>query len=285
MYVIWLPVKMKATVINTRIGYRYFAAATRRRWLSTSNDTPPPSNMAAVVQGPSLVQTGLYRPSPSLMFLPGLRSLPFWTSFDGTHNRIAYQDPIVSHVVNYLQEHVSTFQEEYTQQQANVPSDYKAGGEHKLHSGSWDWRSYLLGGVVQPEFLKHFPQSSEILNELRKDQLLFEGTPFGFCFFSSLHPNSSIQAHTAPMNFRLRIHLPLVVPNKNCGIRVGPTQQEWVEGKAMVLDDSYQHEVWNESDETRVLLLVDIWHPDVKTQEKDEIVRMFQHAQDQGWLK
>jgi len=220
------------------------------------------------------------------MFLPGLRSLPFWTSFDGTNNRVAFQDPMVTHVVEYLEGHVATFQQEYTQKQDSVPSDYKAGGEHdtKLHSGDWDWRSYLTQGVVQPQFVQHFPETCRILEVLRKDQLLFEGTPFGFCFFSSLHPKSSIQAHTAPMNFRLRLHLPLVVP-ENCGIRVGPMSQKWVEGKAMVLDDSYEHQVWNDSEETRVLLLVDMWHPDIKTQEKDEIVRMFQHAQDQGWLK
>jgi len=243
--------------------------------------------MASVVQGPSLLETSLHRPSPSLMFLPGLRSLPFWTSFDGTSNLIAYQDPVVSHVVQYLQQHVSTFQNEFEKEQANVPSDYQTGGEHdsKLHSGSWDWHSYMLQGSIQPQFAKHFPGTSRILNGLRQDQLLFEGTPFGFCFFSSLHPKSSIEPHCSAMNFRLRIHLPLVVPPNKCGIRVGPMTQEWNKGQAMVLDDSYEHQVWNDSDQTRVLLLVDIWHPDVKISERDEILRMFQHAQDQGWLK
>jgi aspartate beta-hydroxylase len=220
------------------------------------------------------------------MHLPGLRSLPLWTSFDGTSNRIAFQDPMLTHVVEYLEKNVPIFKQEYELQKSLVSSDYTSGGVHgkKLHSGSWDWHSYMMQGRVQYRFVEHFPESSRVLHGLRDDQLLFEGTPFGFCFFSSLHPKSSIQAHTGPMNFRLRLHLPLIVPEK-CGIRVGPTSQEWKEGVALVLDDSYQHEVWNDSDETRVLLLVDVWHPDVKPQEKEEIVAMFQHAQDQGWLK
>jgi aspartyl/asparaginyl beta-hydroxylase (cupin superfamily) len=86
------------------------------------------------------------------------------------------------------------------------------------------------------------------------------------------------------MNFRLRLHISLQVPQK-CGIRVGPVSQEWKKGIALVLDDSYEHEVWNDSDETRVLPLLYEWHPDVKPQEKEEIIAMFQHAQDQGWLK
>jgi hypothetical protein len=69
-----------------------------------------------------------------------------------------------------------------------------------------------------------------------------------------------------------------------CGIRVGPTIQPWTTGKALVLDDSYEHEVWNNTNQERVLLLVDIWHPDVLPVERYNIVAMFQHAREQGWL-
>lgn len=49
------------------------------------------------------------------------------------------------------------------------------------------------------------------------------------------------------MNLRLRIHLPLITPTGNgkCGIRVGSQKRSWINGKAIVLDDSYEHEVWN----------------------------------------
>eukprot|EP00980_Cylindrotheca_fusiformis_P021350 scaffold8235_cov113-Cylindrotheca_fusiformis.AAC.4 len=92
------------------------------------------------------------------------------------------------------------------------------------------------------------------------------------------------------MNLRLRVHLPLIVPNQGddsdaCGIRVGNQARNWIQDKALVLDDSFNHEVWNRTEENRVLLLVDLWHPDVSLTEKQEIVGMFQEARQQGLWK
>ena len=140
----------------------------------------------------------------------------------------------------------------------------------------------------------HFPETAKILHQLREEHLLFEGTPFGFCFFSNLHGQASIQAHTSPMNLRLRIHLPLIVPEAtistnelgmeepDCAIRVGTITRPWNLDKALVLDDSYNHQVWNRTNEERVVLLVDIWHPDISLAEKQHIVEMFQEARQQG---
>lgn len=133
------------------------------------------------------------------------------------------------------------------------------------------------------------------------------GTPFGFCFFSTLHGRSSIKAHTGPMNLRLRIHLPLVVPRDDdaggdspsssassserrrrrrpiAGIRVADQVREWHEGSALVLDDSYVHEAWNDSDDCRVVFLLDIWHPDVRAEERERITNMFEYAKGKGWI-
>jgi aspartate beta-hydroxylase len=158
----------------------------------------------------------------------------------------------------------------------------------------------MLKGKLQGTFLEHFVKTSDVLQELRKDGALFEGVPFGYCFFSTLHAHSSIAAHTAPTNLRLRVHLPLFVPTEPtatavvessstggsaplCGMRVGSVVQRWTEGEPLVLDDSFDHEVWNHSDESRVVLLVDIWHPDITQHERSDIVQMFQHAYHQGW--
>jgi aspartyl/asparaginyl beta-hydroxylase (cupin superfamily) len=37
----------------------------------------------------------------------------------------------------------------------------------------------------------------------------------------------------------------------------------WQEGKCLVFDDSFEHEVWNKSDSERVVLLIQFWHPDL----------------------
>ena len=242
-----------------------------------------------VIQGPSLLRTSLDRPNPSLIHLPGLRSLPFWTQWDGNNNRVAYQDQQVTFCVEHLQSHWEALRDEYTRVSPQLKSDYEQATEHTtLHDGTWDWHSYMLKGKIQGHFCSHFPETAKVLQVLRDEGLLFEGTPFGYTFYSTLHPNSKIAPHTAPMNFRLRIHLPLMVPNVTndaeslaCGIRVGPLVRPWVEGQALVFDDAYRHGVWNETNTTRVLLLVDIWHPDVNVTERKEIVEVFAAAAEQ----
>jgi aspartate beta-hydroxylase len=195
--------------------------------------------------------------------------------------------------VEHLQAHWTTIRDEYKQVAPQRPSDYEdAATEHKLHQGTWDWHSYMLKGQLQGDFCVHFPQTTEILQALRDEGLLFEGTPFGFSFFSTLHPQSKIAPHTSPMNFRLRVHLPLLVPDENgndkndgsttgrpaCGIQVGPLVRPWKAGQALVLDDAYRHEVWNETEQARVVLLVDLWHPDVTVTERREIVTLLAQA-------
>lgn len=72
---------------------------------------------ATVVRGPSLLTaTGVDRPSPSLFFLPGLRSLPFWTAPHPNSNgatKVAFQDPKVTSVVRHVESHTNQIREEY----------------------------------------------------------------------------------------------------------------------------------------------------------------------------
>jgi aspartyl/asparaginyl beta-hydroxylase (cupin superfamily) len=65
---------------------------------------------------------------------------------------------------------------------------------------------------------------------------------------------------------RLRCHLGIDVP-AGCGIRVGGVERSWERGRCIVFDDSFPHEAWNESDEPRIVLIVDVWHPDLSDDE------------------
>lgn len=295
---------------------------TFNRIMSSNSHSPLPEDAATIIQGPSLlINTSKFRPSPSMFFLPGLRSLPFWTApSTNSANKpskvsIAYGDPTITNVVNHLETHYKTIKDEYMQvvmgmgENTDLNSndvskplqpdyDVNMKGEHaadKLHQGTWDWHSYLLNGTIQPKFEKSCPKTTSLIQELQSS--LFLNNPFGFTFFSTLHGKSYIKPHYGPMNLRLRIHLPLIVPSDTkpdafsskpqtkCGIRVGDQIRSWEEGKAIVLDDSYEHEVWNETKEVRVVLLLDVWHPDVTFEERNRIGNMFQFAQKQGWMK
>lgn len=65
---------------------------------------------------------------------------------------------------------------------------------------------------------------------------------------------------------RVRVHLGIDIP-PNCGIRVGESAATWNKGKCIAFDDSFPHEVWNENDRDRIVLVVDLWHPDLADDE------------------
>ncbi|OBG89628.1 hypothetical protein A9X03_17465 [Mycobacterium sp. E1715] len=81
-------------------------------------------------------------------------------------------------------------------------------------------------------------------------------------FFSILSPGKNIPPHRGPYQGVMRYHLPLVVPQDGeCGIRVGDETASFQEGVALMFDDTYEHEVWNNTKETRVVLFLDIARP------------------------
>lgn len=86
--------------------------------------------------------------------------------------------------------------------------------------------------------------------------------------FSLLSPKTRIPAHSGDTNARLIVHLPLIVPN-GCRFRVGNDVREWQEGKAWVFDDTINHEAWNDSDDLRVILMIDIWNPNLSAPERE----------------
>lgn len=81
--------------------------------------------------------------------------------------------------------------------------------------------------------------------------------------FSILEPGKRIPPHRGPYNGVLRLHLGLIVPEPRvrAAIRVGPERHHWQEGRALIFDDAYEHEAWNETAGVRVVLFVDFEKP------------------------
>ncbi len=92
--------------------------------------------------------------------------------------------------------------------------------------------------------------------------------------FSLLEPHTHIPPHWGMLNTRLIVHLPLIVPN-DCRLRVGNHTRTVEPGKVMIFDDSIEHEAWNDSDETRIILLTEIWRPELDSAERDALSAMF----------
>ena len=97
--------------------------------------------------------------------------------------------------------------------------------------------------------------------------------------YSVLAPGTHILAHTGVTNIRVVVHLPLIVP-PDCGaLSVIGEARGWTEGRLMMFDDSFEHEAWNHSDQTRVVLIFDTWNPNLSAVERQAFARVLSTAQ------
>jgi aspartate beta-hydroxylase len=93
-----------------------------------------------------------------------------------------------------------------------------------------------------------------------------------------MHGDTHIAAHRGPTNLRLRCHLGIVVPEGDCGIRVGDELGRWEQGRCIVFDDRYDHEAWNHTAAERIVLIVDLWHPGISADEVRWLESMHAYA-------
>lgn len=91
--------------------------------------------------------------------------------------------------------------------------------------------------------------------------------------FSLLAPHTAIPPHVGVNNARLVCHVPLVVP-AGCWFRVGGETRHWREGEAFVFDDTIEHEAANPSDQLRVVMIFDLWHPDLSPPEQQAVAAL-----------
>lgn len=93
--------------------------------------------------------------------------------------------------------------------------------------------------------------------------------------FSRLQPGAHIRPHHGLLNTRLIVHVPLIAP-QGCALRVGAETRSWKEGEALIFDDSIEHEAWNRSRSTRVVLLFEVWRPELTDEERLALTAIFE---------
>ncbi len=94
-------------------------------------------------------------------------------------------------------------------------------------------------------------------------------------FFSILKAGKRIPPHTGVTNVRSIVHLPLIVP-EGCTFRVGGESRPWVEGQAVVFDDTIEHEAANPTDRDRAVLILDVWNPYLSDAERAMVCKMYE---------
>jgi len=125
--------------------------------------------------------------------------------------------------------------------------------------GDWNVFYLFLHEVQFPENLERCPVTARLLRELGS-------RGYQHAFFSALTPGTHIIKHHGPTNKKLRVHLPLVGASGS-KLRVADQILHGEEGKCMVFDDSFEHEAWHHGESTRIVLVFDVWHPDLTDKE------------------
>jgi aspartyl/asparaginyl beta-hydroxylase (cupin superfamily) len=131
-------------------------------------------------------------------------------------------------------------------------AQYNISGRLHTHR---NWKVFMLYAMgFKPESnRRQCPKTCAVLDEIPN---LWQA------FFSILDPRKSIPAHEGPYKGYLRYHLGLRIPDENPpSIRVKDQVHTWQEGRGVLFDDSWEHEVTNESDELRAILIVDVMRP------------------------
>ncbi|UGB37703.1 aspartyl/asparaginyl beta-hydroxylase domain-containing protein [Frateuria soli] len=122
---------------------------------------------------------------------------------------------------------------------------YRHGARHDANCARCPRTSAVLDGMPLVRVRDHAPET----------------------LFSVLRPGTHILPHRGVTNTRLVTHLPLIVP-PDCALRVGGETHVWEEGRCVTFDDTFEHEAWNRSGQTRVVLIADSWNPDLSEVER-----------------
>lgn len=158
--------------------------------------------------------------------------------------------------------------EPYVQEEAKRASR----GHSLLNDARWSAFHLFKNGERVEENAARCPLTMRLL-ELLPIPKIERRSPMAM--ISILKPGTHIPPHHGMINTRLLCHIPLVVP-KGCRLRVGAETREVVEGQAMIFDDSFEHEAWNDGDSVRAVLLFEIWRPELSEEEKVALTAMFE---------
>ena len=216
----------------------------------------------------------MYAPEPIMLHFADLAPIQFYDRelFPWLAKLEAATDRIRDELQTVLAETPAEFRP-YVQHPPGTPVN-----QWKELNHSPRWSTYFLWqhGVRHDAHCGRCPATAEVLDSLPLARLPnFSPT----VVFSCLAPHTVIPPHTGETNTRLIAHLPLIVPG-NCTFRVGNEARPWEYGKAFVFDDSIEHEARNDSDELRVVLILDIWNPHLEPAERELVAALVNGVRD-----
>lgn len=199
---------------------------------------------------------------PAMFHVPGLPAIAFFEreDFDWAPAAEACTARVRAELEQVLADDHAGFVP-YVQTRADEPA-----GQFAALDRNPDWSAYFLWhhGKRVDDHVARCPDTLAMLEAVPQVEVLNRAPA---AFFSALKPRTHIPPHTGATNCRLTVHLPLVIP-PGCALQVGNHVRSWTPGELLIFDDTMEHAAWNNSDQLRVVLIFDVWHPMLSAAER-----------------
>ncbi|GIH03431.1 hypothetical protein Rhe02_14980 [Rhizocola hellebori] len=145
-----------------------------------------------------------------------------------------------------------------------------------IRHGQWKQAHLFRDGQWQEQVCAHFPVTRALLEQIP------EVTTFspGVITVSRVEPGTHIMPHCGPTNALVRVHLPIKIP-PGVWIKVGGQRLVWEEGRCLIFDDSFEHEVGHDGTEDRVVLILDTLHPDLAGDHEQRLLQRRLNTEEQ----
>ncbi|MFO0575783.1 MAG: aspartyl/asparaginyl beta-hydroxylase domain-containing protein [Polyangia bacterium] len=198
---------------------------------------------------------------PTWLHMPGLTARPWWAREQCgrlTEMIVAFEEASAQIRSEILRISTGTM---------HVPYDHLSVAPELIRG----WKNLFFFRDYQPDLalLAQVPSIKAITDRFQKEQFdRFE------LFLSVLEPGTHIPPHFGGTNIKLTLHLPLWIPEGDCALRVDSEARGWSAGEMRIFDDSFDHEAWNRTDQSRGVLLIKAYHPELSVEEIG-VIEMF----------
>ncbi|XP_024857190.1 aspartyl/asparaginyl beta-hydroxylase isoform X13 [Bos taurus] len=185
----------------------------------------------------------------SLYNVQGLKAQPWWTPKETGYTEL----------VKSLERNWKLIRDEGLAAMDRTHGLFLPEDENLREKGDWSQFTLWQQGRKNENACKGAPKTCSLLDKFPETT----GCRRGQIKYSIMHPGTHVWPHTGPTNCRLRMHLGLVIPKEGCKIRCANETRTWEEGKVLIFDDSFEHEVWQDAASFRLIFIVDVWHPEL----------------------
>ncbi|XP_057282224.1 aspartyl/asparaginyl beta-hydroxylase isoform X2 [Pezoporus wallicus] len=190
----------------------------------------------------------------SLYNVKGLKAQPWWTARETGYTEL----------VKSLEKNWKLIRDEGLAVMDKKRSLFLPEDENLREKGDWSQFTLWQQGRKNENACKSVQKTCALLERFPEAT----GCRRGQIKYSIMHPGTHVWPHTGPTNCRLRMHLGLVIPKEGCRIRCAQENRSWEEGKVLIFDDSFEHEVWQDAEDYRLIFIVDVWHPELTAQQR-----------------